>query len=228
MLYRWARETHSCWMYRYVKWLKARKPYVAMSARCTIVYSLVASLTFHGKSMWFKFFFQWTEYWIARDLTPSWIDVTCIHSTIHCLLWEANGYQSLLRRQKYKTAETIWTSSIEKLQLTNDRLTRNILAMFQGTYGLGEFTPVVSNISCSKSITTVYSTKQKLALHCLSMESELLFCGIHCGIKLFDLNRKSWRTYLVQVQRQQHNKQETKMGENPSLEKLAFGYRGPW
>ena len=30
-------------------------------------------------------------------------------------------------------------------------------------------------------LATVYSTKQKLAPHCLSVESELLFCGIHCS-----------------------------------------------
>ncbi len=30
--------------------------------------------------------------------------------------------------------------------------------------------------------TTVYSTKQNLALHCLSVESEVLFCGIYAYI----------------------------------------------
>ena len=33
----------------------------------------------------------------------------------------------------------------------------------------------------SRMYTTVYSTKQEFDLHCLSMESELLFRGIHCN-----------------------------------------------
>ena len=41
---------------------------------------------------------------------------------------------------------------------------------------------IYSPVHSKNTTSTVYSMQQKLALHCLSMESELLFCGIHCMV----------------------------------------------